>query len=127
LGFVHYQQIDSRSHGLVGQLRALDQHLERDHDTTVRVEGVELGTEIARHVGEALCIEEREHLVVLPPELTQPLNGQRIWCDHETAIDLPCVHQPIQDQRGLDGLSEADLVGEQPTHRIAGRRWNKFR
>ncbi len=122
LCFVHDQQVDSRSHRLVGQLRALDQHFQRDHDATVCVEGVELGTEIAGHVGEALRIEQREHLVVLPPELTQPLNGQGIRCDHETAIDLPGVHEPIQDERGLDGLSEAHFVGEQPTHGIAGAR-----
>ena len=122
LCFVHDEQIDSRSHRLVGQVWALDQHLERDHDTTMYVEGVELGTEIARHVGEALRIEQREHLVVLPPELTQPLNGQGIWCDDETAIDLPGVYEAIQDERGLDGLSEAHFVGEQPPHGIAGAR-----
>ena len=86
------------------------------------VEGVEVGTEIARHVGEALRIEEREHLVVLPPELAQPLDGERIRRDHEAAIDLPGVHEAIQDERGLDGLAEADFVGEQPPHGIAGAR-----
>ena len=122
LCFVHDEQIDSRSHRLVGQLWSLDQHFERDHDATVCVEGVEVGTEIAGHVGEALRIEEREHLVVLPPELTQPLHGERIRCDHETAIDLPGVHEAIQDERGLDGLAEAHFVGEQPPHGIAGAR-----
>ena len=122
LCFVHDEQIDARSHRLVGQLRALGQHLQRDHRATMHVEGVEVGTEVARHVGEALRIEEREHLVVLPPELAQPLDGQRIRRDDETAFDLPGVHEPIQDERGLDGLSEADFVGEQPAHRIAGAR-----
>ena len=106
----------------LGQLRALGEHFEGDDDTTVRVEGVELGTEIARHVGEALRIEKREHLVVLAPELTQPLNGQGIRCDDETAIDLPGVHEPIQDERRFDGLSEAHFVSEQPTHGVAGAR-----
>ena len=117
LCFVHDEQIDSRCHGLVGQLRALGQHLQRDHGATMHVERVEVGTEVARHVGEALRIEEREHLVVLPPELAQPLHGQRIRRDHEAAFDLPGVHEPIQDERRLDGLAEADFVGEQPAHR----------
>ena len=99
LCFVHHQQVDSRSHGLVGQLRALDQHLQRDHRTTMHVERVEVGAEVARHVGEALRIEQREHLVVLPPELAQPLDGQGIRRDDEAAFDLPGVHEPIQDER----------------------------
>ena len=122
LCFVDHQQVDSRSHRLVGELRALRQHLQRDHDATMHVERVELGTEIARDVGEALRIEKREHLVVLAPELTEPLNGQDIGCDDETAIDLPGVHQPIQDERRLDGLSEAHFVREQPTYGVAGAR-----
>ena len=122
LCFVHDQQIDSRFHGLVGQLRALRQHFQRDHGATMSVERVEVGTEVARHVGEALRIEEREDLVVLPPELAQPLHGQRIRRDHEAAFDLSGVHEPIQDERGLDGLSEADFVGEQPAHGVAGAR-----
>ena len=85
LCFVHHEEIDSRGHRLVGQLRAFRQHLQRDHRADVHVERVEVGTEVARHVGEALRIEEREHLVVLPPELTQPLDGQRIRRDHEAA------------------------------------------
>ncbi len=120
LRFIHDEQIDSCAHGLIGQLRSLDQHLEGDDPTTMDVEGIEGGTKVARHVGQPLRVEEREHLVVLPPELTQPLHGQGLWNNDETAIDLPRVHQPIQDQRGLDGFSETDFVGEQPPHRIAG-------
>ena len=88
----------------------------------MHVERVEVGAEVARHVGEARRIEEREDLVVLPPELAQPLDGQRVGRDDQAAFDLPGVHEPIQDQRRLDGLAEADLVGEQPAHRIAGAR-----
>ena len=32
------------------------------------------------------------------------------------------MHQPVQDERRFDGLAEADFVGEQPAHRIAGGR-----
>ena len=109
LCLVHDEQVDAGAYGLVGQLRPLRQHLQGDHGTTMNVEGVEVGTEIARHVGEALRIEQREHLVVLAPELTEPLNGQDIGCDDETALDLPGVHEPIQDERGLDRLSRGPL------------------
>ena len=87
LRFVHHQQIDARRHRLLGQLRALDQHLERDHGAAVDVERVEVGAEVARHVGEALRVEEREDLVVLAPELAQPLDGQRVRRDDEAALD----------------------------------------
>jgi len=122
LRFIHDEKIDSRSHGLIGQLRSIDQHVDGDHHTTMHVEGVEVGTEIARDVGEALRIEQCEHLVVFAPELTEPLHGQRLRHDDEAAIDLPGVHQPIQDQRGLDCFSKADFVGEQPTYGNAGAR-----
>ena len=122
LGLVHDEEIDACAHGQVGQLRPLRQHLQGDHGTTMNVEGVEVGTEITCHVGEALRIEQREHLVILAPQLTEPLNGQDIWCDDETALDLPGVDQPIQDERGFDRFPEAHFVGEQPAHGIAGRR-----
>ena len=122
LCLVHDEQIDAARDRLLGQLRALDQHLERDHRAAMHVERVEVGTEVARDVGQARRIEQREHLVVLAPQLAQPLDGQRLGRDHQAALDLPGVHEPIQDQRGLDGLAEADFVGEQPAHRIAGAR-----
>ena len=122
LRFVHHQQVDSRLHRLIGQLRPLRQRFERDDGTAMHVERVEPGAEIARDVGETLRIEQREDLVVLAPQLTQPLDRQRIRRDHETALDFSRVHEPIQDQRRFDRLSEADFVCQQPAHRIAGAR-----
>ena len=122
LRFVYHEQIDARAHGLVGQLRALDEHLQRDHHTTMHVEWVERRTEIARHVGEALRVKEGEDPVVFPPEFTQPLHGQGIRRDHEAALDLPGMYEPIQDERRFDRLAESDLVGEQPPHRVRGAR-----
>ena len=120
LRLVHDQEIDPALDRLVGQLRPLDQHLQRDDGAAMHVERVEVGAEVARHVGEALRVEQREDLVVLPPELAQPLDGQRLRRDDEAALDSSGVHEAIQDQAGLDGLAEADLVGEQPAHGIAG-------
>ena len=53
--FVHHQQIDARFHRLLGQLRALDQRLQRDHRPPMHVERVEVGAEVARHVGEPVA------------------------------------------------------------------------
>src|SRR4029453_10509034 len=88
LRLVHDEQIDSRSHRLIGQLRTLDQHVDRDHDTAMHVEGVEVGTKVARDIGEARGVEQRENLVVLSPELTQPLHRQGFWYDDKRAFDF---------------------------------------
>jgi hypothetical protein len=122
LCFVDDEQINSRGRGLIGQLRAFRQHLQRNHCAAMHVERVEVRAEVARHIGKALRVKEREHRVVLPPELTQPLDGQRIRRDHQAAFHLPGVHEPIQDERGFDSLPEANFVGEQPADRIAGAR-----
>ena len=122
LGFVDHQKVDARAHCLVGELRALDQHLQRDHRASMKVEGIEACTKIALRVGEALRVEECEDLVILPPEFAQPLDRQRIRRDDEAALDLSGMHQSIQDERRFDGLAQTDLVGEQPSHWIRGAR-----
>ena len=122
LRFVNDEQIDARANRLVGQLRAVDEHLEGNHGAAVHVERIEVRAEIPRHVGKPRRVEQREHLVVLPPQLSQPLHGQRVGRDDETALDLPGMHQPVEDERCFDGLAEPDFVGKEPAHRIAGSR-----
>ena len=69
-------EVDARLHRLLREARARDQRLQRDDGPAVHVEGVEVGTEVARHVGQPRLVEEDEDLVVLPPQLAQPLHGQ---------------------------------------------------
>ena len=122
VGLVDDQQVDPGHDGLLRQAWVRDQRLERDHGAPVDVERVEAGTVIARHVGEPGVVEQHEDLVVLAPELAQPLDGQRLGSDHEAALGAAGPQQAAQDQAGLDRLAEADLVGEQPAHGVAGRR-----
>ena len=49
--------------------------------------GLKSGAEVARHVGEALRVEQREHLVVLAPQLAEPLHGQRVRRHDQAALD----------------------------------------
>ena len=120
LRFVHDQQVDAGFHGLIGEVRTGDQHLERDHGARVELEGVEVVAEVLGHVAEPLGVEQREHLVILAPQLAQPLHRERVWCHDHAAPDLAGVDQPIQDERRFDGLAEADFVGQQPAHGIGG-------
>jgi hypothetical protein len=57
--------------------------------------------------------------MVLSPELAEPLDRQGVRCDHQAAFDLAGVDESIQDERRLDGLTEAHLVGEQPPYGVA--------
>ena len=134
LGFVHHQQVDAGPHRLIGQPRPRDQRLERNHGAAVGVEGVEALAEVAGHVGQARRVEEGEHLVVLAPQLAEPLHGQRVGRHDQAALDPPGVHQAVQDQaastvlpsptssassqrtgiRRAGALRDVQLVGEQP-------------
>src|SRR5688572_26711644 len=84
------------------------------------IEGVEAGSEVARDVGKPIVVHQGEYLVILAPELAQPLHGQRLRGDHQTALDLPGVHEPVEDQARFDRLAEANLVCEKPAHRVGG-------
>ena len=122
LCFVHDEQVDACLHGLFRELRTLGEHLQRNDGSAMNVERVEVLTEVACDVCQTGRVEEREDLVVLPPQLAEPLHRQCIRRDNETAFDLPRMYEPIQDQRRFDGFSEADLVGEQPSNRVSGSR-----
>ena len=91
------------------------------HRAPMDVEGIEVRAEVAGHVAEPLLVEKGEDLVVLAPQLAEPLHGQRVGSHDETALDATGAHEAIQDQAGLDGLAHSDLVGEQPAHRVLAR------
>ena len=71
------------------------------------------------HVVQPLVVEQDEDLVVLPPELAQPLEGQRLRGHDQGALGAAGVEEAVEDQAGLDRLAQAHLVGQQPAHGIA--------
>ena len=117
LRLVNDEQVDARRDRLSGQLWPVNQRLERNHGAAMGVERVEAGAEVPRDVGQARRVEEREHLVILAPQLAQPLDCQRLGRDDQAALDLLRVQQPVHDERRFDGLAEPHLVGEEPPHR----------
>ena len=117
LGLVNDQQVDASRHRLPGELRSFNQRLECDHRAAMGVERVESGAEVARDVGQARRVEEREHLVILAPQLAQPLHRQRLRHDDQAALDILCMQQAVHDQRRFDGLAQPHFVGEKPPHR----------
>ncbi len=115
---VDHQQVDASLGRPGGELGPRDERFDRDHGARVHLERVEVGAEVARHVGEAGVVEQHEDLVVLPPQLAQPLHRERLGSDHEAALGASGPDEAAQHQAGLDRLAEADLVGEEPAHRV---------
>ena len=120
VGLVHHEEVDARLHRAGGELGPRDERLEGDHRAAVDVEGVEVGAVVADHVGEPGVVEQDEDLVVLPPELAEPLDGERLGGDDEAPLRAPGPDEAAQDEAGLDRLPEADLVGQEPAHGVRG-------
>ena len=51
-------------------------------------------------------------------QLALPLLGEVRRAEHGEALDLAAVEQLAGDQRGLDRLADADVVGDQQPHRV---------
>jgi hypothetical protein len=119
---VHHHEVDAGRHCLLRQLRARDQRLQRDDHAAVHVERIEVGAEVARDVRQPVVVEKDEDLVVLPPQLAEPLHGQRLRRDDQGSLDAPGADEAIQDQAGLDRLAQADFVREEPAHGVAPAR-----
>jgi hypothetical protein len=130
VGLVDDQEVDPASNRLVGQLGTRDQRIEADDGMAMHLERVEAGAEIALDVREARLVEEHEDLVVLPPQLAEPLHGERFG---QRPRGARCARARWSAIDRLDRLAEANLVGEQPAYRVLPRRlegdvqlvWNK--
>ena len=55
-------------------------------------------------------------------ELAYPLLDEMRRAKYGHALDLAAVEQLTGNQRGLDGLADADIVGDQQAHRIQAQR-----
>ena len=122
VGLVHHEEVDAGLRRAGRELRPRDERLQGDHGAPVDVEGVEVGAVVPRHVGEPGLVEQHEDLVVLPPQLAQPLHGQRLGRDHQAPLRASGADESAQDEAGLDRLAEPHLVGQQPAHGKGGGR-----
>ncbi len=115
------QQVDACLDRLPADVRVVPQTLQTEHDRAVGVEGIEAPAVVPLDVREALVVQQHEDLVVLAPQLAEPLHGQRLRGDDEHPLGATGAHQVVEDQAGLDGLAQADLVGQQPAHGVGAR------
>ena len=76
----------------------------------------------AAHLGHQLAVDDDELQAELVAHLVLPLQRQaRRAHDHRGAGPMP-QEQLLQDQAGLDGLAQADVVGQQQVGPRAGQR-----
>ena len=64
----------------------------------MQLERVEVVAEILCDVGQAIRVEKREHLVVLSPQLAEPLHRQRVGGDDQATRHLAEVHEPVENE-----------------------------
>ncbi len=58
-------------------------------------------------------VEDGEPEVEAAQQLDEPLVHERLGHEHERALGATDGEQALEDKAGLDGLAQADLVGEQ--------------
>jgi len=88
----------------------------------VGLERIEAVTVVPLDVAQSRLVEEHEYLMVLAPQLAEPLHGQRVGRHDQCAVGPAGVQQMVEHETGLDGLAQPDLVGQQPAYRVAARR-----
>ena len=120
MGLVHHEEVDAGLRRAGRELRPRDERLQGDHGAPVDVEGVEVGAVVPRDVGQPGLVEQHEDLVVLPPQLAEPLHRQRLGRDHQAPLRPSRPDESAQDEAGLDRLAEPHLVGQQPAHGVGG-------
>ena len=60
--------------------------------------------------------------VELVAELSLPLLREMRWTEDREAVNLAAIEEFTSDQAGLDGLADADIVGDQEPHGIEPQR-----
>ena len=116
VGLVDDDEVERLGDGGHGQLRGGEQGLEGD-DGERRAGERRLG---AAQLLDARQGEEREEGVELVEELGQPLEGEVLGDHHQDALGEAELAHAGEDQAGLDGLAEADLVGEDEAREAVG-------
>ena len=109
---VHDQQVPLTFNGLGQALRVLLEQLQAAQHQLLRMERV---VPLARLLDRAaaLLVEDAESQVEAAQQLHQPLMHQRIGHQDQHPVGASGEQLVMQDQTGLDGLAQADLVRQQ--------------
>ena len=77
---------------------------------------VDRETALAPDVADALAIHDLGGEAELGLQFVAPLDGHRRRRGDQDEVDAPAQKQFARDEAGLDGLAEADVVGDQEVH-----------
>ncbi len=112
--FVDDQQIPLGALGLALAMRVGEQPLLTGQDALAAVEGVVLVECLALGF-----VQQRDREREAAQQLDQPLVGQAGGHQNQRPAGAPGQQQAMQDQPGLDGLAQADFVGQQDARGMA--------
>jgi hypothetical protein len=122
-GVVGLVEHEHRALGLVAQEVAqgggvvrVAQERVRDDEARVRAPGVELPPALAAARAEPLAVDDDEGEPEARVELVAPLGEHRRGRGHHHAAHALAQHELADDERGLDGLAEAHVVGDEEPH-----------
>ena len=122
VGLVQDEQVErARIAGTVGRQDLVQQALglgaaqprQADDGVPVGVEGVGGAAVLAAHGGGAFGVDDGEVQAELLGHLLLPLQGQARRAHDHDALGAVTQQEFLGDQPGLDGLTQADIVGEQ--------------
>ena len=92
--------------------------VEADDRMRVRREDTLARREVALEAGGTRRCDRDGPEVETPLELGHPLVHEVRRAEHREALDVAAVEQFARDERGLDGLADADVVGDEQPDRI---------
>ena len=108
-----------------GNLGLIGQQVVRDDETRPGGPWIDAEATQSAQVGDAFAIDDRKSQPEFGLEFVLPLQRHRWRCGYDREVDAPPQQQLAQDQRGLDRLAEADVVGAQ--HRLTRGSLSAFR
>ena len=103
---------------LLEQVFVFGDAIDAGDDALIGLERPKLG-HVRFSVLDAIIVEQHQKLMGLTEDLAEPLDGERLWREDQNAAGAALVAQTSVDQRRLDGLTEANFIGEQHAYRVA--------
>ena len=110
MGLIHHQQIPGGVQGRLEQPRPGGQQIQAANDQLFALKGI---VRPGAETQQAFLVKQGEAQVKAPQHFHQPLMGQRLRHDDQDPLGEAREQLIMQDHPGLNGLAEADLIGQQ--------------
>ena len=118
VGFVHDQHVPAGFQRTLGPSRVLQERLEATDHELIVFEGIGLGIDCGGGFA-VLGIDEGEPEVKAAEQLDKPLVDERFREHDKDPLGPAGELQAVEDEAGLDGFAQPDLVGEEHAREVA--------